>query len=169
MHSLTRALSGISLLAVLLGLCLTGTARADEHAKNTNPPTGADEVTYTGRIRAVVEEKCNGCHGGEAPEHKEFKKDKEGYKAKSLGPKMDTYTYLISFVAWPDTGALMRRLDDGLNGKDGKPGNMYQYLGDSAEEQQKNLALFKSWVGNWSVKRWAETTKEEIEAMTVKY
>jgi len=26
---------------------------------------------------------------------------------------MDSYERLIAFVGWPDTGALMRRLDDG--------------------------------------------------------
>ncbi len=33
---------------------------------------------------------------------------------------MDTYSYLIYYTAWPDTGSLMRRLDDGKNIKDGK-------------------------------------------------
>jgi hypothetical protein len=31
-------------------------------------------------------------------------------------------------TAWPDIGALIRRLDDGKGSKDGKPGNMYQHL-----------------------------------------
>jgi hypothetical protein len=39
-------------------------------------------------------------------------------------------------------------LDDGKNTKDGKPGNMYQYLGATEDERQKNLKLFKKWVGN---------------------
>ena len=37
---------------------------------------------------------------------------------------MDTYADLIFFVGWPDTGALMRRLDDGKTAADGKPGNV---------------------------------------------
>ncbi|MCK7501111.1 MAG: hypothetical protein MZW92_71545 [Comamonadaceae bacterium] len=53
----------------------------------------------------------------------------------------------------------MRRLDDGKNTKDGKPGNMLQYLGASDEERLKNLGLFKAWVGNWTLKRWPEITK----------
>lgn len=43
-----------------------------------------------------------------------------------------------------NTGAMMRRLDDGKGAKDGKPGNMYQHLGGTEEERQKNLALFKA-------------------------
>jgi hypothetical protein len=64
---------------------------------------------------------------------------------------------------------MMRRLDDGQNSKDGKPGNMYQYLGDDEQERQKNLAVFKGWIGNWSLKRWAETTKDELNGIKAKY
>ncbi|MRR36663.1 cytochrome C, partial [bacterium] len=71
--------------------------------------------------------------------------------------------------AWPDTGALMRRLDDGKNAKEGKPGNMYKHLGTTEEERQKNLALFKAWVGNWNLKKWPEVTKEELDGVKVKY
>jgi hypothetical protein len=56
----------------------------------------------------------------------------------------------------------MRRLDDGKNTKDGKPGNMYEFLGGTQEERQKNLALFKQWVGLWTLKRLPELTREEI-------
>lgn len=82
---------------------------------------------------------------------------------------MDSYTHLVFFVAWPDTGAIMRRLDDGQNTKDGKPGNMYKYLGDTEQERQKHLAIFKSWIGSWTLKRWFEVTKEEIDAMRLSY
>jgi hypothetical protein len=82
---------------------------------------------------------------------------------------MDSYAHLVQFTAWPDTGALMRRLDDGKNTKDKKPGNMYQYLGADEAERQKNLDLFKSWVGNWVLKRWPEMTKEDVTGITVKY
>jgi hypothetical protein len=37
--------------------------------------------------------------------------------------KMDSYRQLVNFVVWPNTGAVMRRLDDGKSAKDGKPGN----------------------------------------------
>jgi hypothetical protein len=82
---------------------------------------------------------------------------------------MDSYTYITSFIVWPDTGAIMRRLDDGQNTKDGKPGNMYRNLGRTEEERQKNLAIFKEWVGNWTLKRWHEISKEELDRIKVKY
>ncbi|MBT9537978.1 MAG: hypothetical protein IVZ94_07575 [Nitrospirae bacterium] len=63
----------------------------------------------------------------------------------------------------------MRRLDDGKNTKDGKPGNMYQYLGSTEEERQQNLKLFKDWVGNWTLKKRKDITKEEMEGIKVKY
>jgi hypothetical protein len=46
---------------------------------------------------------------------------------------------------------------------------MYRFLGETEEERQKNLGLFKAWVGNWSLKRWPEISKEELGAITVKY
>ncbi len=64
----------------------------------------------------------------------------------------------------------MRRLDDG---KGGKPGNMYQYLGSTEEERQQNLKLFKEWVGNWTLKKWKDITKditkEDMDGIKVKY
>lgn len=54
----------------------------------------------------------------------------------------------------------MRRLDDGKGSGSGKPGNMYQYLGETEEERQINLNVFKSWIGNWSLKTWDQTSKE---------
>ena len=129
----------------------------------------AEEISYTANIKSIFNQKCINCHGADAPEYKEFKKDKKNYIELSKGPRMDSYTYLLYFVGWPDTGALMRRLDDGKNTKNGKPGNMYVNLGDSEEERQKNLEAFKKWVGNWSLKRWSVTKKEEIEGMKVTY
>lgn len=131
---------------------------------------GAAEVTWTGQIGKLVEEKCVMCHGkNSAPEYYAFKAEKEKWVAKGQGMRMDTYSHLIFYTAWPDTGALMRRLDDGKNGKDGKAGNMYQYLGTTEEERQKNLALFKEWVGNWVVKKWPDVSKEEMNGIKVKY
>ena len=129
----------------------------------------AEEISYTANIKSIFDQKCINCHGADAPEYKEFKKDKKNYIELSKGPRMDSYTYLLYFVGWPDTGALMRRLDDGKNTKNGKPGNMYVNLGDSEEERQKNLEVFKKWVGNWSLKRWSVTKKEEVEGMKVTY
>ena len=129
----------------------------------------AEEVSYTANIKSVFEQKCVKCHGADAPEYKEFKKDKKRYIAMNKGPKMDSYTYLLYFVGWPDTGALMRRLDDGNNTKNGNPGNMYINLGDNEVERQRNLETFKKWVGNWSLKRWSVAKKEEINGMKVTY
>jgi hypothetical protein len=92
------------------------------------------------------------------------------------GPRMDSYADMIMLVGWPDTGAVMRRLDDGANAG-GKPGNMYQFLGASEEERQKNLQIFKAWVGleGWILKRWGArgnvpaVTKEELDKIQVKY
>jgi len=46
---------------------------------------------------------------------------------------------------------------------------MYQYLGVTEEERQKNLQMFKAWVGNWSLKRFPEMTKEDLAGISVKY
>ncbi len=60
------------------------------------------------------------------------------------GPRMDSYTYILSFIAWPDTETIMRRFGDGKNTKDGKPGNMYQYLGSTEDERQKTFDFSKN-------------------------
>ncbi len=129
----------------------------------------AEEVTYLEHIKPIVESKCLHCHGSDSVEYGAFKAEKEKWLASSKGPRMDTYSHLIFYTAWPDTGALMRRLDDGKNTKDGKPGNMYIYLGSTEEERQKNLQLFKGWIGHWTLKRWNEITKEELDGIKVPY
>jgi hypothetical protein len=129
----------------------------------------AGEVTYTKHIKPIFEAKCMGCHGPDSPELPEFDRNKEKYKEISRGPKMDSYSRVISFAGWPDTGALMRRLDDGKNTKDGNPGNMYKHLGDTDEERQANLELFKAWVGNWTLKRLKEISAEELRGIKIKY
>ncbi|MFN7085210.1 MAG: cytochrome C [Burkholderiales bacterium] len=137
----------------------------------------AADVTYRKDIRPLWLQKCSGCHGADSPYIGDFEENKKKYEAMFKGPRMDTYADLISFVGWPDTGALMRRLDDGKNTSDGKPGNMYQNLGASEEERQKNLNLFKEWVGKdgWKLNRWQARgkvpaiTKEDMDKMIVKY
>ena len=69
---------------------------------------------------------CLACHGVSAPEHDEFGKNKQVWLDKGIGMRMDTYSHLATYVGWPYTGALMRRLDDGAAKSDKKPGNMYQ-------------------------------------------
>lgn len=128
-----------------------------------------EEVSYTRQIKPLFDARCAGCHGKDTPEYPAFKQEKDKWLAKGQGMRMDSYSHLVYFTAWPDTGALMRRLDDGKSAKDGKPGNMYQYLGATEEERQKNLGLFKAWVGNWVVKKWPEITKEEMTGIRVKY
>ncbi len=121
------------------------------------------EITYRNTIKGIFDARCNDCHGESSPEYKVFKQDKQRWLAEELGPRMDSYTYLVYFTGWPDTGALMRRLDDT------KPGNMYQHLGENEQERQQNLAAFKSWVGGWTLKRFDALTKEELSDIKVAY
>ena len=103
------------------------------------------------------------CHGPASPLVDEFKKEKERHTKENKGPRMDSYSLLLEFVKGKDAGAIMRRLDDGKSKTDGKPGNMYPYLGKDEEERQKNLKILKEWVGSWNLKRRNELTEEEIQ------
>jgi hypothetical protein len=129
----------------------------------------ADDVTYREHIRPLWEKQCMSCHGASSPTLAEFDDNEDEYKKLMRGPRMDSYAALVTFVGWPDTGALMRRLDDGKSTPDGKPGNMYPYLGDSEAARQANLALFKAWVGKggWVLKRFKELSREELGRMKV--
>jgi hypothetical protein len=132
---------------------------------------GADEITYREHIRPLWLDRCERCHGSDAPYLGDFEEDRKRYEADDKGPRMDTYADLAFFASWPDTGALMRRLDDGSNTANGKPGNMYRELGRSEEERQANLKLFKRWVGKkaWTMKRPAEISKEELLRFKLAY
>ena len=129
----------------------------------------AAEVTWQKDIKPIFDRQCAGCHGADAPELGEFKKDKKKWTDKSIGMRMDSYSHMMTFVGWPDAGALMRRLDDGSGKADKKAGNMYEHLGANEAERQANLGTFKAWVGNWNLKRWKDVTKEELNALQVKY
>ena len=137
----------------------------------------AQDVTYRKHIRPLMVQKCLFCHGADAPYLGDFDENKKKFEAAFKGPRMDTYADLVFFVGWPDTGAIMRRLDDGKNTSDGKPGNMYQNLGATEEERQKNLELFKQWVGKdaWKLNRWEARgkvpaiTKEAMDKIKVEY
>lgn len=124
-----------------------------------------DGVTYEKDIKPILSQRCLPCHGSNSPTMDEFDKDEEGFKKKMKGPRMDTYANLIVFVNGKDAGALMRRLDDGKNTKEGKPGNMYQYLGTTDAERAANLARMKKWVGGWTLKRRSEMTGEDLRAI----
>jgi len=123
------------------------------------------QVTYESHIQKVVAERCADCHGGSAPSMVDFKKDKDKYTKEKLGPRMDTYENLMVMVNGSDTGAIMRRLDDGTHTKDGKPGNMHKHLGGDGAERAGNLDLFKSWVGSWNLKKGSEISEEEKKAI----
>lgn len=137
----------------------------------------AQDVTYRKQVRPLWEAKCASCHGADAPYYGDFREDKDRYVGEELGPRMDSYADLIFFVGWPDTGAFMRRLDDGKLSESGEPGNMYTYLGGDESERQQNLKLMKAWVGEsaWKLTRWKASggkpgiTKEELELLKVKY
>jgi hypothetical protein len=136
----------------------------------------AQETTYSKDIKPLFESKCAACHGAGAPTLAEFLKDQKKFEAAMKGPRMDSYADMIMLVGWPDTGAVMRRLDDGKSAG-GKPGNMYQYLGTTDEERQTNLQTFKAWVGpeGWALNRFKARgnvpgiSKEQLEKILVKY
>ena len=129
------------------------------------PVFAAETVTYEKDIKGMIAKQCLSCHGSDAPSMEEFKKDEEGYKKKMKGPRYDTYANLLVVVKGSDAGALMRRLDDGKNTKDGKPGNMYTYLGSTDAQRSANLETFKKWVGSWSLKRRKELSTVELDAI----
>jgi mono/diheme cytochrome c family protein len=144
-------------------LAVTGLAALLSACSTTSGTAG--KVSYDNTIKKIVDARCSNCHGTAAPGMVEFKQDEAGYKARNLGPRMDTYENLMVMVNGSDTGAIMRRLDDGANTKDNKPGNMYQQLGSSDAERAANLALFKQWIGGWSLKRAKDITEEEKKAV----
>ena len=128
------------------------------------------EITYRKHIKPLFDASCASCHGSDAaPELGDFKENRARWMAKGMGMRMDTYSHLLFYTAWPDTGALMRRLDDGKATKDAKRGNMHKHLGSTQAERARNLALFKQWVGNWTLKRRKQITKKELEAIKAKY
>ena len=128
----------------------------------------AQSVTYENTVKKLLAERCAGCHFSAkgAPSMAEFQKDKAGWTKKFKGPKMDDYDSVIVMVKGSDAGALMRRLDDGKNTKDGKPGNMYNYLGKDDGERAERLQKVKQWVGSWSLKRRNELSAAELKAIT---
>jgi hypothetical protein len=140
-------------------------------------PVLADDVTYRKDIRPLLKEQCGECHGNGSPTLAEFLLDQEKYKKDKLGPRLDSYADLLQLVGWPDTGAFMRRLDDGSSTADKKPGNMYKELGSSDAERAANLQRIKAWVGEgaWNLNRWnargdvPAITKEQLDQLKLKY
>lgn len=146
------------LLSISIGLAALATGCA-------TAPTSSSRITYDNSIRHLIEEQCSECHGSNAPTMSDFKKDEARYKAKDLGPRMDTYENLMVFVDGADTGAIMRRLDDGASKADGKPGNMYKQLGANETQRAANLSLFKRWIGSWNLKRAKDLGDEERKSV----
>lgn len=133
-------------------------------------PVLSDEITYAKHIRPVWEDKCGRCHDSSAPDYATFMKNPKQYELDDKGPRMDSYATLLFFVSSrEEAGAMMRRLDDGSNTKDGQPGNMYRHLGRK-EERAENLKLFKKWIGEdaWSMKKTAEYTQEDLQRIKAK-
>ena len=151
---MTRKLLKVSGV-VLLILFIAGTVIA----------AGKAEVTYEKDVKKIISEHCLSCHGSDAPTMEAFKKDEEGFKKAMKGPRLDTCANTMVMVNGSDTGALMRRLDDGKSNKDGKPGNMYNYLGGTEGEKMANLKVIKDWIGGWTMKRKKDITADELKAI----
>jgi hypothetical protein len=137
----------------------------------------AADVTYRQDIKPFIKAQCAECHAGDAPTLADFKLDEEKYKKEKLGPRSDTYENLLMIIVYPDPGAFMRRLDDGTNTSDKKPGNMYKYLGETDAERNKALTMMKAWLGDgaWNLNRWDTrgdvpgVTKEQMGKLKLKY
>ena len=136
---------------------------------------GAQELTWRNDIRPIIAAKCDGCHGARQPGFEEW--NVRRVKEKSLAPRLDTYAYFMNHIVWPETGAIMRRLDDGKGAADGKPGNMYMYLGADDAERASNLKKLKTWLGDgaWNLNRWSKRgdtpaiTKEQLDKIMARY
>ena len=135
----------------------------------------ANDLTWRKDVGPMIATRCGTCHGAGAPEYSDWSLLPED-KRRTVGPRMDSYPHFMSYVVWPATGAMQRRLDDG-KAAGGKPGNMYQFLGSSDEERAKNLKLIKDWLGDgaWNLNRFKARgdvpgiTKEQLEKITAKY
>ena len=140
-------------------------------------PALAQDVTYRKDIAPLVKAQCAECHGATSPALSEFKLEEEKYTKAKEGPRTDSYEHILTLIAYPDTGALMRRLDDGSNTPNKKPGNMYKYLGETDAERAAALKVIKAWVGEeaWNLNRWAKRgdvpgiTKEQLDKLKLKY
>lgn len=135
----------------------------------------AQDLSWRKDIAPVVSMRCGACHGQNTPEYNDWMLLGEE-KRKTIGSRMDSYPHFMSYVVWPATGAIMRRLDDGKAGG-GKPGNMYKFLGGTDKEREINLKLIKGWLGDgaWNLNRWKARgdmpaiTKEQLDKIKAKY
>lgn len=133
----------------------------------------AEELTWRDDIEPMIAAKCVACHGADKPTYREWRLLSDEDRAK-IGSRMDTYDHFMSYVIWPATGAMQRRLDDGTN-RGGEPGNMYMFLGSTDEERAKNLKMLSDWLGAWNLNRWTARddvpgiSKEQLEAVSAKF
>ena len=143
-------------------------------------PAMAADVSYRNDVAPLLKAQCAECHfaAAGAPTLQEFDLAKEKFTKDKTGPRLDTYETLVALIAYPDSGAFMRRLDDGTSPlAGGKPGNMYKYLGETDAERAKNLATLKAWLGQggWNLNRWKArgdvpaVTKEQVDKLVLKY
>jgi hypothetical protein len=141
-------------------------------------PALAADVTYRNDIRPLIKSQCGDCHGDDAPALADFLLDQKKYEKDKLGPRLGTYGELIQLIGWPDSGAFMRRLDDGSSTADKKPGNMYKHLGENESARVANLKLLKAWLGGdgtWNMNRWQNRgdvpaiSKEQMDKLILKY
>ncbi|MGZ8253373.1 MAG: cytochrome C [Burkholderiaceae bacterium] len=138
-------------------------------------PVAAADPTWQKDVGPLIAAKCGACHGASAPEYNDWMQLGDEKRVK-VAPRMDTYPHFMSYVLWPATGAMMRRLDDG-KAAGGKPGNMYAFLGSNDEERAKNLATIKEWLGEgaWNMNRWKARGdapgigKDQLEKVKAKY
>ena len=139
--------------------------------------SAASAQTYRSHVQPLIKAQCAECHGADAPTLAEFKLDEEKYKKEKLGPRTDTYENLLQIMVYPDSGAFMRRVDDGTSTSDKKPGNMYKHLGATDAERHTNFKMLQSWVGEgaWNLNRWGAKgempaiTKEQMDKVKAKY
>jgi mono/diheme cytochrome c family protein len=137
----------------------------------------AAEVSYRNDIRALIKVQCLECHGEESPTLAEFLQNQAKFKKEKMGPRLGSYAELIQVIGWPQTGALMRRLDDGSNSPNKKPGSMYKQLGETDALRAANLNLIKAWVGEaaWNLNAWEKTddvpaiSKEQLDKLKLSY
>ncbi len=153
--------SRIAVAALLTGFAAAGSAQ---------------DLTWQKDIGPMIKAQCGECHGADAPEYNDWLVLRE--KDKKLGSRMDTYPHFMTYVVWPATGAMQRRLDDGKSpAAGGKPGNMYKHLGETDAERTANLAKIKAWLGDgaWNLNRWGARgdvpgiTKEQLDKVKAKY
>ncbi|MFN3846085.1 MAG: hypothetical protein ACK4RZ_09730 [Paracoccaceae bacterium] len=133
----------------------------------------AEELTWRDDIEPMIAAKCGACHGSDKPTYGEWRLLSDEDRAR-VGSRMDSYDHFMSYVIWPATGAMQRRLDDGTN-LGGQPGNMYVFLGATDEERAENLKMLSDWLGAWNLNRWTArddvpgVTKEQLEAIIAQF